>query len=310
MQKKRKIKKFLMGFLIAVVLANITFITLMFVVMYLFLFGGPAKVTRDIDNYAEIVAGNTNVHTAYIVFPEAILESATDIEFYNYYRDTFNIPMAQTYLQCTYSPEDYKREIDRLENVRKTYGNRIETLKRDKEGKFDFPAYVAVDNADYTYEYALITGENRITYIFTECVESDKIRFDEKYLPDDFMTDDNRGFGSGYSIYYSSVSSSMILNDYTRDPVTVVTGAHMRYIGQDGETFYVRYRLDDDGREIITECVFFDSDLNEEDYELSEVEGMEFVGMESDYDSDSLILKCRENGEIREFVISLSDLNT
>lgn len=294
-----------MGFLIAAVLGIVTATTFFVVVFYLFLFGSPAKITRNADKYEETLAGNNYVHTAYIVFPEEIPESATDVEFYNYYRDTFNSPTVQTYLKCTYSPEDYEREIDRLENVHKTYGKRVETLKRDTEGKFNFPVYIAVENAASSYEYAMLTGENTIAYIYTSYIDSYKIKFDKNYLPDDFMTDENREFGSGYSIYYSSVSSMAIETDYTKDPVTLVSGAHMRYVGSDGKSVYVRYELDKESREIITGCDLYDADGNEEEFDLPEIVGLEYVSMTNDYDSDKLIIRCREDGEIREFGISI-----
>ena len=125
--------------------------------------GGPAKITRDIKEY-EAVLMQPYIQTAYIVFPEKLPEGVLDTEFYNYYRDTFGSPTLQTYLKCVYDDQSYLKEIDRLENTSKTYGNKKKKLLRDEKKKFQYPAYVAVENATHRYEYALLTGENEITY--------------------------------------------------------------------------------------------------------------------------------------------------
>ena len=80
-----------------------------------------------------------------------------------------------------------------LEHTSKTYG--------DKKKKFQYPAYIAVENAAHKYEYALLTGENQITYISTSFIDKENVKFSEDYLPYDFMTEEGRAYGSGYSIY-------------------------------------------------------------------------------------------------------------
>ncbi len=275
---KRKMSKIAKGFLIGISLAGATLFTVVFVFIYLFLFGPPAKITKDIDKYESIFT-QPYIQTGYIIFPEQIPDGTLETEFYNSYRDTFNSPTLQTYLKCTYDDNAYQKEIDRLENTSKTYGNKKKELLSDEKKKFKYPAYIAVENAAHKYEYALLTGENEIVYISTAYIYKDGVKFSEDYLPYDFMTEEGRAFGSGYSIYYASVSSSMIDTDYTRDPAPEVTDAHMRMLGDD--SFYVRVRLDEQGREIITDCVFYTwQGESEEEVLYDDLNGMQYKNME------------------------------
>ena len=171
----RKVKKIGKGILVGILLTIATLFTLVFVFLYFVFFGGPAKVTRDIKDYEEIIS-NPYAQTGYIVFPEKIPEGVIETEFYNSFRDTWNSPTLQTYLTCVYDMETYQKEIDRLEHTSKTYGDKKKELLRDEKKKFQYPAYIAVENAGYKYEYALLTGKNQITYISTSFIDKDNPR--------------------------------------------------------------------------------------------------------------------------------------
>ena len=45
---------------------------------------------------------------------------------------------------------------------------------------------------DEGYEYALLTGENQITYISTCFIDKENVKFSEDYLLYDFMTEEGR----------------------------------------------------------------------------------------------------------------------
>ena len=279
--KNKKYKKIIKWFLIGIGLAFATLITAIIVIFYFFLIGGPAKTTKDIGKY-ETIFEEQGLRTGYMVFPESIPEGVEDVDFYHSYRDTLFSPTVETFLQCTYDEKTYQKEVDRLENTSKTYGNKKMLLLRDTEQKFYYPAYIAVENAASTYEYALLTGERQITYIFTMYRDSGDVHFDKKYLPKDYdeKAEEEPVFGSGYSIYYSNVSSNVITTDYTRSPVTELNGSHMRMIGDD--SFVVYYVVDETGREMITGCSFWKTldefDMNETQYH--DIDGMEYVDME------------------------------
>lgn len=293
----RKVKKIGKGILIGILLTIVTLFTLVFVFLYLVFFGGPAKVTRDIEDY-EAVLSNPYVQTGYIVFPEKIPEGALETEFYNSYRDTFNSPTLQTYLTCVYDTETYQKEIERLENTAKTYGDKKKTLLRDEKKKFQYPAYIAVENAAYKYEYALLTGENQITYISTSFIDKENVKFSEDYLPYDFMTEEGRAYGSGYSIYYGRVLATMIDTDYTRDFNPEIRDAHMEIIGDNN--FYVYVVIDEQGREIIDGCAqYYYNPKTEEDKEFiyADLEGMEYKNIEADRERNMVIVTYMDGEE-------------
>lgn len=284
---KRKLKKMAKGFFIGMCLIGATMFVGLWVFLYLVFTGGPAKITTDLADYDEVLA-NPYVQTGYIVFPEELPEGIEEAEFYNYYRDTWNSPTIQTYLKCQYDEQTYQQEIYRLENTSKTYGNRKMELLRDEKKKFQYPAYIAVENAAHKYEYALLTGEREIVYINTSFIDKEEVYFSETYLPYDFMTEEGRGFGSGYSIYYRLVRADGISIDYSRDPMPEVTDAHSRMIGDD--FFVVRVKLDSQGREIITECAYCPYELGSfegiEEVVYHELDGMEYKDLEVDYEKN------------------------
>lgn len=278
------VKKISKGFLIGVIAAVATLATAFWVFVYLFLTGGPPKITRDISKYESLIT-RPHLQTAYIVFPETLPEGTLKTDFYDYYRDTWNSPTLQTYLRCTYDDESYLAELTRLENTSKTYGNKKKILLRDEKQKYRYPAYIAVENAAHKYEYALLTGKNEITYICTSFIDREDIKFSEDYLPYDYMTEEGRQFGSGYSIYYGSVTSSDISTYYTRDMIEEVTDAHLCMI--EDSHFVVRIRLDEQGREIITECAYYtvDYDTFEETESIyPELKGMQYLDLDADYE--------------------------
>lgn len=293
----RKVKKIGKGILIGILLTIATLFTLIFVLLYLFFFGGPAKVTRDIQDYEEVLS-HPYVQTGYIVFPEKLPDGVIETDFYNYYRDTFNSPTLQTYLTCVYDTEAYQKEIDRLEHTSKTYGDKKKTLLRDEKKKFQYPAYIAVENAAHKYEYALLTGEKQITYICTCYIYKDDVKFNEDYLPYDFMTEEGRAYGSGYSIYYGKVTSNMIDTDYTRDSNPEVRDAHTRTIGDND--FVVRVILDEQGREIIDDCAQWSYEpgtYETEEIIYDDLKGMEYKAMEADRERNMVIVTYLDDGE-------------
>ena len=87
----RKLKKIGKGFFIGIIVAILTLATAFWVLVYLFFTGGPAKTTRDIEKYEELLA-RPYLQTGYIVFPEKLPEGTLETDFYDYYRDTWNSP--------------------------------------------------------------------------------------------------------------------------------------------------------------------------------------------------------------------------
>ena len=189
------------GILSVSLVTIITLIALVFTVIYT---GGWAKKSKNIADYPQILTEETNMRTEFFVFPEKITEEMTDITFDYYYQDTIFDPTISVFLQATYEEEQYKDEIGRLNSLQKTYQNGVKKLIRDEHNKYPYPAFIAIENYGYSYEYALLSGEQQITYIYTLFISKKDVRFDEQYLPTDFMTEEGKEFGSGYSIYVES----------------------------------------------------------------------------------------------------------
>ena len=159
---------------------------------------------------------------------------------------------------------------------------------------------------DEGYEYALLTGENQITYISTSFIDKENVKFSEDYLPYDFMTEEGRAFGSGYSIYYGKVLATMIDTDYTRDSNPEVRDAHTRTIGDDD--FVVRVILDEQGREIIDDCAQWSYEpgtYEAEETIYDDLKGMEYKAMEADRERNMMIVTYMDEGEekTREYLM-------
>lgn len=305
---KNKKKKIWIGILIGVIISIVTLVTVFIVCMFLFLFGGPAEVTTDVNQYEEEVERLSGIRTALIVFPEEIPESAQDVDFYFYYKDTWNAPTCEVFLQCTYDEADYRKEIARLENTQKRYGSIVRPLRRDEEARFSHPVYIAVDSHDFAYEYALLSGDNQITYIYTAYRDTEDLRkIDSEYIPQDFDSrQEQMGVGEGYSIYLikEDRENGKVIGwqyDYTRKPVSEVLEFHPLTIGYNW--FTVCTRLDEQNQEIIRYCAFvYYDDRHDSIYgvpdeiQYMELAGYEFKSVELNEDKTKAIVTCY-NGE-------------
>lgn len=292
--QKRKLR---IGIIIGVVCSIVTLVALFIIFMMLFLFGGPAETTTDISKYEETLAQyEGSMRTALIIFPEQIPESAQNTDFYFYYKDTWNNPTLEVYLQCTYDEADYQAEIARLESTQKRYGSIERPLLRDEEGRFPYPVYIAVDSHNHAYEYALLSGERQITYIYTAYRNADDLKkVDVKYLPSDFDSRQARSkAGEGYSIYliHEDQENGQVTGwqyDFTREPIAEVLEFHPQVIGYNW--FTVCTRLDENDNEIIRYCayVYYEDEHDSiygypEEIQYEELGGYEFKSVELNED--------------------------
>ena len=233
-----KKKKILIGIIIGLVLSFITISALIGVFMMFFIWGGPPDVTTNIEKYQEKIFADNNVKTGFIVFPEEIATSAENVDFYYAYQDTWNVPTLEVFLQCSYNEEDYQAELQRLENTKKRYGSTVRTLQKEEAGRFHYPAYIAIDGYWDSYEYALLSGERQITYVYTACNSSDSLRkIESDYLPSNYDSQMEEFTGAeGYNIYLKSVDTvnGKVVGwqeDNTRDEVVDVLQYHPISVG-------------------------------------------------------------------------------
>ena len=255
MKNKRGIKIFI-GIVVGVILGTVTLITLAIVLLLFVFTDGPPDVITGIENYEEAITKYDDMRTGLVVFPETIPKSATEADFYFSYQFIWDDPDMEVFLQCTYDEEDYRKEIIRLENTQKQYGSVVRTQISDEEGVYPYPAYIAVDGHSYCYEYALLTGERQITYIYSSLNYKDDLKkIEEKYLPSHFDSrQDELEVGEGHSIYLESKTDGGISYDYTRDSVVEVWKHHPVTIGYNW--FSVDVCLDEQDREIIQTCSY------------------------------------------------------
>lgn len=316
--KANQKKKLWIGIVIGAVISVLT-LGALFVVFLLFVFlGDPPEVTTDITKYEQMLTQYDYVHTAFITFPEQLPESAQDTDFYFYYQDTWNTPTMEVFLQCTYDEADYQTELARLENTRKRYGSRVQTLIGDEEGRYPYPAYIAVDGRYGDYEYALLSGEREITYIYIADKVMDHMeKVDAAYLPSDFENEDQvwNMNKEAYSIYLQSemVFDGEVIGwneDYTRDEVSEVLEHH--YVEVDYNNFYVTTCLDENDAEIIQDCSYsFYKNQHDSMYGLpekivyTELTGYRFKSLELNEEQTKAIVTYYDGEEekIYEYVI-------
>lgn len=314
-------KKIWIGVGIGVIVCAITMCALFAILMLLFLYGGPPDVVKDIDRYEEMLTKYESAHTAYIVFPEKLPESAKNTDFYFSYQDAWNVPTQEVYLQCTYDAADYEAEIERLENTKKQYGSKMRTLLRDEEGRYPYPVYIAQDGYWDNFEYAMLTGENQITYIYTAMLSSDSLKkVDKKCLPKDFDERQEAYTGiEGYTIYLKKVnfnqdgSVSDWSCDYTRDSVAEVTKNHWAQIGYN--LFYVTTYMNENDEELIKECSFsyYESRHDSifglpEEIVYTELAGYPYKSLELSKDKSTAIVTYYDGTEEKEMCYEIQEV--
>lgn len=255
-------KKLWIGVLVGAIISMLTLAALVVVFFLFFLFGKqPVEITTGIEEYEKAMTKYDceMMDTAFIVFPEKIPDSAKDTDFYYSYQEGWEASV-EVFLQCTYNEEDYQAEVQRLENTKKQYGGTVRKLIQLEES-FSNPAYIAVDGHDQSFEYALLTGENQITYIYTRFHDSESLKkIKPEYLPKDYDKKlEAFQLEEGYTIYLKSVDveDGEVIAwelDYTRDEVVEVLNYHP--VSIKFNNFGVCTYLDEENNEIIKNCYY------------------------------------------------------
>lgn len=188
----RWVKGLVIGFC-AVVLIGIVFV-------WLFFTGGFPDIYRNVGKYREALSSHGS-NTRFLVFPEEIPESGLEnAEFYYFFQDTFGNPTLEVCLRCTYGEEDFQAEIERLEHAKLVTKTGERLLMRDEGGRFSYPAYIAILDRSSSAEYALITGEREITYIYYQMRKPGSFRkIPSELLPEPFEISSDHG--KGFSVY-------------------------------------------------------------------------------------------------------------
>lgn len=113
-------------------------------------------------------------------------------------------PKCQIYLSIQYSSDNFKKEIERLSNIKETLDkNKLEHNISYDKNNFIYPAYVTIFESNGVFEYALVNSENNeVTYIFIQNTKKESVKFSDKYLPHNFMKYMNsRNSSNEYNMY-------------------------------------------------------------------------------------------------------------
>lgn len=316
----KKNHKLWIGIIVGVGVGVVTLGVLFFILFLLFLFGGPTERTTDITKYEETMSKYPYIQTGFISFPETIPDSATDADFYFSFKDTWDDPTCEVFLQCTYDEADYRAEVERLENTKKQYGSVERYLLRDEEGRFDYPAYIAIDANNYAYEYALLTGERQITYIYTSFMYEESLKkVEKKYLPIDYDSRKNQARPmEGYSIYlvqetyYNGEVHGWNL-DYSREETVDVLEYHPVIVGYNW--FTVCTCLDEEDNQIIQYCGYnyYDSKHDSlygypDEITYEELSGYQFKSVELNEDMTKAIVTYYDGDEEKKMEYEIPDV--
>ena len=295
--------KFTLGF----AAVTVTLLVVLFLVMCGVLMGPFPKVDKGISRYNTAIdsylkGDKSNIHSGLICFPEKLSGTAAGNEgsFYAVYQETFD-PMAKIFLECTYSEEEFTAEIDRLMHEQ-VYGG----ILKDDGSRFPYPAYYAIADTRGDYEYALITGENRIAYIALLGWENTR-KIPDEYLPLNYNPHIGEKDRSTYYSAYDEYPTGYGRSTYTRFPEQAAEAYYYRKTGND-TFFLIRTEKNGDDKEIISRCIAGKKAQNS--YDLIETEpeetktlaGLEFESVDA-VDGEIRII-VRKDGREEIFTVS------
>lgn len=307
MNKKDK-EKLIVGIVIGAVVSFVLISSVVVAFFIAVLFGGEKTYRTDLEYYDEMVNDCEYMNCGFITFPEQIDDNMINAEFYFSSQDTFNAPASEVILECEYDDAAYEKEVERLENIKKQYGNEVRTIIKYDGDKFQYPAYVAMEAYNNGYEYALLTENNKIVYIYTMYKTSDQLeKIDLKYLPSDYDTSQQENEpGEGYSIYLEKVDmyDGEVLGwsyDYSRNETVEVLTYHPLTVGYNH--FTVCTYLDNEGNEIIKYSAYvYYKDVADSLYGLpqeiqyNELSGMPYKDASLDETKENALITYYENG--------------
>ncbi|MCR4617520.1 MAG: helix-turn-helix domain-containing protein [Lachnospiraceae bacterium] len=189
----------------------------------------PYSQVKGTDNYdkkAIINEYGSDLDSGLYVFPDNV-DNALSTEFSSSLKTGLFDTDGSIFLEATYSPEDYDKEIERLSNISYTV---FDTYYEDSDyhiGKiiydtdmYNYPAYIASDGFDHVYEYALADKENdRIVYVLLSYPDVTDVSLVTKL---DYLKKDKTAYIihestlDRFSIYSFSFREG-IWSDYTSD---------------------------------------------------------------------------------------------
>lgn len=304
--------------LLGILAGGIVGLAICFLLSFLFLrafFLGPKPTVYEGAGHYDKIYEN-RIHSGLMLFPETISPSAEHVDFYYFWRDTFNFPTAQIHLSCSYPPQEYEQEVSRISTTSKQIGLNLQKVYFDDCRDFQYPAYVAV-SGNNIWEYALLLEDTHtIHYIFTEYCSSDDVHFDTAYLPGNFDDNSRLEFGEDFSIYEYSVRTdgevTAVDDDYSRSAVIPQTQCH--YVDSGQYSFSVYTDLDKEGTETITGCTlyYFDASAKrgqksqEQSWDFTELNQQLFKELSLSKDRSQAIITCEDSAGEKEIIFDIA----
>lgn len=132
----------------------------------------PTKTKRGVESYDKsfyLEEYGGDLGSTLMIFPDD-LEGRDVLNFKSGLKTGFFDTDGYILLECSMSDRDFQQEIERLSSLKATIQYEEETFTNyilyDEES-YPYPAYIACDGFDSTYEYALIDKDsNRIIYLY------------------------------------------------------------------------------------------------------------------------------------------------
>ena len=167
--------------------------------------------TMDYDlfeEYKTILLADDELQSGLYVFPEKLQMDSEDTNVMYVCQEQTYENSYEILLKVQYSDSKYQEEIKRLSEVqcevKTTDGSKINKIKYT-EDDFQYPAYVAIQGCNQSYEYALLDEERKeIVYVF--CKSLDYFNIPTQYVPKEYTEADNTMTNSweNYNIYFAS----------------------------------------------------------------------------------------------------------
>ena len=170
---------------------------------------------------------------------------------------------------------------------------------------------MAIDNHCYAYEYALLTGETEITYVYLALVEHSTLHFEKKYLPKGYgeseILEIDKSPLSGYCIYQAGGEGGYPLAyegsyDYTREENVDVEHHHYEAVGYNRCS--VCTVLDEEDTERIADCsyIYYENAIASvnslpEGNSYIDLAGYPFVSLEVDKERMEAYVTYLDNGQ-------------
>ena len=300
-KKLSKHTKILLGILAGGIVGLVICFLLLFLFLRTFFLGPKPTVYEGAGHYDKIY--ENRIHSGLMLFPETISPTAEHVDFYYFWRDTFNFPTSEIHLSCTYSPQEYEQEVSRISTTSKQIGLNLQKVYFDDCKDFQYPAYVAV-SGNNIWEYALLLEDTHtIHYIFTEYCSSDDVH-------------SRLEFGEDFSIYEYSVRTdgeiTAVDGDYSRS--AVIPQAQCHYVESGKYSFSVYTDLDKEGTETITGCTLYYFDANakkgqksrEQSWDFTELNEQLFKELSLNKDRSQAIITCEDSAGEKEIIFDIA----